>query len=83
MAEPEASDGRGLPSQPGGGAAVVVREELGLLEAIPTLESRPPITAGRYRMVPVVSGGGGVIAKMDELLVELAVVPEFALAPAG
>ncbi|MGH7574675.1 MAG: hypothetical protein ACREM1_06035 [Longimicrobiales bacterium] len=44
--------------------------------------SGPLITAGRYRMIPVGSGGD-VIAKMDELFVELAVIPGLAAAGAG
>lgn len=33
------------------------------------------IPAGRYRMIPLGDWGGGEIAKMDELVVELGVIP--------
>jgi hypothetical protein len=44
---------------------------------------RPAIAAGRYRLIPVAGVGDGVIAKMDELFVEVVVVPEFAPAAPG
>jgi hypothetical protein len=39
------------------------------------------VTAGRYRLIPVGGAATAVIAKMDELLVELAVVPRLTALP--
>jgi hypothetical protein len=39
------------------------------------------VTAGRYRLIPVYGAATAVIAKMDELLVELAVVPRLTPLP--
>jgi hypothetical protein len=63
---------RGIPQTP---PAIAASEE--------ATAPRPAITAGRYRMIPVAGGGGGLIAKMDELFVELAVIPALATAHAG
>ena len=63
---------RGIPQKPVGPAAS---------KEAPA--PRPAIAGGRYRLIPVSSGGGRLIAKMDELFVELAVIPALAPAHAG